>query len=221
MDAEDTVRMEEKPFIIAKDLGLKSPMGTPFTGVNVEVPLGTFLAVTGEHGAGKTPLVLTLAGRMRFNRGSLTIDGHALPKGGHKVRRLAGLGLFHGLNDVETNLHVRAVTAAELELFKKPHRKADVRAYLDSWGLGHLCDMRVRELSEPELVRFGIALGMANDPKILVVDDVEHSLSHTQTRELLGLLRNLAHDRNMIVAVALTEPSFAADADQAIALERS
>lgn len=211
---------DAEPFIIAEGLGLRSPLGKPFTDVNLRIPLGSFVAVTGEHGAGKTPLILTLAGRMKFNRGSLTVGGHKLPHGGGKVRRMAGLGLFSGLNDLETNLKVRSVTAAELELFKKRHRKADVQAYLDSWVLGHSFNMRVREMSEPELVRLGIALGMASDPKILVVDDVEHSLNHDQTRELVSILEDLAHTRNMIVIVALTEPSFAAGADQVVSLER-
>ncbi len=218
---QEQATRDSKPFIVAKGLGLRSPLGKPYSDINLQVPLGTFLAVTGDHGAGKTPLILTLAGRMRFNRGSLTIGGHELPHGGAKVRRLAGLGLFSGLNELETNLKVRSVTAAELELFKKRHRKADVQAYLDSWNLGHTADMRVRELSEPELVRLGVALGMASDPKILAVDDVEHSLNHNQTRELLEILKELAHSRNMIVMVALTEPGFAEDADQVISLERS
>ncbi len=210
-----------EPFIVAEGLGLRSPLGKPFSDVNLKVPLGSFVAVTGEHGAGKTPLILTMAGRMKFNRGSLTVGGHKLPHGGGKVRRMAGLGLFSGLNDLETNLKVRSVTAAELELFKKRHRKDDVQSYLDDWGLGHTFNMRVRELSEPELVRLGIALGMASDPKILAVDDVEHSLNHEQTRELVGILEELAHTRNMIVIVALTEPSFAEGADQVVSLERS
>ncbi len=210
-----------EPFIVAEGLGLRSPLGKPFSDVNLRVPLGSFVAVTGEHGAGKTPLILTLAGRMKFNRGSLTVGGYKLPHGGGKVRRMAGLGLFSGLNDLETNLKVRSVTAAELELFKKRHRKDDVQAYLDAWSLGHTFNMRVRELSEPEVVRLGIALGMASGPKILVVDDVEHSLNHDQTRELVGILEELAHTRNMIVIVALTEPSFAEGADQIVSLERS
>ncbi len=218
---QEQATRDSRPFIVAKGLGLRSPLGKPYSDINLQVPLGTFLAVTGDHGAGKTPLILTLAGRMRFNRGSLTIGGHELPHGGAKVRRLAGLGLFSGLNELETNLKVRSVTAAELELFKKRHRKADVQAYLDSWNLGHTADMRVRELSEPELVRLGVALGMASDPKILAVDDVEHSLNHNQTRELLEILKGLAHSRNMIVMVALTEPGFAEDADQVVSLERS
>lgn len=210
-----------EPFIVAEGLGLRSPLGKPFDDVNLQIPLGSFVAVTGEHGAGKTPLILTLAGRMKFNRGSLTVGGHKLPRGGGKVRRMAGLGLFSGLNELETNLKVRSVMAAELELFKKRHRKDDVQAYLDSWDLGHTFNMRVRELSEPEMVRLGIALGMASDPKILAVDDVEHSLNHEQTRKLVSILENLAHTRNMIVLVALTEPSFAEGADQVVPLERS
>ncbi len=210
-----------EPFIVAEGLGLRSPLGKPFSDVNLQIPLGSFVAVTGEHGAGKTPLILTLAGRMKFNRGSLTVGGHKLPRGGGKVRRMAGLGLFAGLNELETNLKVHTVMAAELELFKKRHRKDDVQAYLDDWDLGHTFNMRVRELSEPEMVRLGIALGMASDPKILAVDDVEHSLNHEQTRELVSILDNLAHTRNMIVLVALTEPSFAEGADQIVSLERS
>lgn len=216
----DASQVLARPFIVAKGLGLKTPMGTPYWDVNVEVPLGTLLAVTGVHGAGKTPLLMTLAGRMRFTKGSLVIDGNNLPKGSRKARKQAGLGLFRGLNDFEMNLKVRSVTAAELELFKKPHRKADVSAYLAGWGLEQLADLKVRELSEPDLVLLGIALGMAGDPKILAVDDVEHSLTHEQTRSLLATLRKLVDERNIIVMVALTEPSFASCADQVITLER-
>ena len=210
-----------EPFIVAEGLGLKTPLGTPYLDINAKIPLGSFVAVTGDHGAGKTPLVLTFAGRMRFNRGSLTIDGHKLPHGDGKVRKIAGLGLFKGLNEFEANLKVRSVAASELDLFHKPHRKADVQSYLESWDLGHTANTKVRDLSEPELVRLGIALGMAGEPKILAVDDVEHSLNHDQTRDLVELLKKLVRDRNMIVVLALTEPSFATDADLVIPLERN
>ncbi len=211
---------DKSPFIVADNLGLKTPLGNPYLNITAEIPLGSFVAVTGEHDAGKTPLLLTLAGRMRFNQGSLTIAGHKLPKGGSKVRRIAGLGLFSGLNDLEQNLTVCSVAAADLELAKLPRRRSDVSKYLAEWDLGHVINTKIRNLSEPELVRLGIALGMVSSPKILAVDDVEHSLTHAQTHDLVEMLANMAHEREMIVIVALTEQCCAEGCDVLIKLER-
>lgn len=208
-------------FIQARGLTLKTPLGTPYENINLNIPRGSYVAVVGEHGSGKTPLLLTLAGRMKFNSGSLSVGGHVLPKERKKVARTVGMSIFSGLNDVEWELKCKTIMAAELEIWGKPHSKADAFDYLNKWGLGHIMEMKVTKLSQIDYDRFGIALGMVNDPAVLVVDDIEDKMDIADRDVISEELLQMAHTQNKIVIVAITEPDAARMADITIKLERS
>lgn len=207
------VPKEKEPFIEARGLTLRTVVGAPYTDVNLTIPDNSLATIRGRHGSGKTPLLLTLAGRMKFNQGTLTIGGYDLPRERRQVARISGLSLFEGLNDLEVNIPCGLVLRSELELYGKPHKKKHVTEYLAQWQLGHIEHELVRDISQFDLVMFGIALGMANDPKLLIVDNIEDQLTLNQTHEILDCLLALAHDYHKVVVVGCTEKSVAESAD--------
>ncbi|MGN0261985.1 MAG: ATP-binding cassette domain-containing protein [Eggerthellaceae bacterium] len=208
-------------FIQARGLSLETPLGVPFRDLDLSIPPGSYVAVTGDHGSGKTPLLLTLAGRMKPTSGTLFVGGYQIPREHRKVARNAGMALFAGLNDIEWNLDCRLIMKSELELWGKPHRNSDVDAYMESWELGHITDTKVKKLTQVDYDRFGIALAMVNDPDMLVVDDIERQLRAEDTHRIADELRALAHEKGKTVIVAVTEPASAGDSDFTIELEWS
>ena len=221
MKTQDAIYFdEERPFIKARGLGLKTMIGAPYSNVNLTIPPDSLAMIYGDHGSGKTPLLLTLAGRMVSTKGELEVAGYELPKERHRVAKIAGLGLFTGLNDLEENLPASLILRSELELYGKPHRKVAVVDYFAKWGLSHIQNMLVRDLSQPDLVRFGIALGMVNDPQLLVVDDVQDQLTLEQIGEIVTLLKSLAHDGHKVVVMGCTEGSITHSADYLYKLEQ-
>ncbi len=79
--------------IKAYGLGLKSPRITAYQGVDLEFAPAQAHAVLAENKAGKTELLLTLAGRMRATSGELTVAGF-------NGRTLIGCATFVRLSDL-------------------------------------------------------------------------------------------------------------------------
>lgn len=211
---------EQRPFIEAHDLGMRTLIGSPYQNVNLSIPHDTFALICGEHGSGKTALLLTLAGHMVPSKGALMVGGYEVPRERNKVARIAGLGIFHGLNDLEENLSCLSLLRAELDLYGKPSRKRAAIDYLNQWNLAHLQNMLVRDLTQLDLACFGIALGMAKDPALLVVDDLEEQLTLDQVKQVAQMLQHIAHDLHKVVVAGCTEGSLTRLADVSFTLER-
>lgn len=201
-------------FARAEGLGLRTRVGCPYAGMDVELHRGELTALRGRNGSGKTALLLTLAGRMAHTEGALTILGEEMPKGHGRVQGRIGLGLIEGVNDIQDNLTVFHIVAAEFELHGRKAKKADVMDFLREWGLDGIARMRARDLSRERFVWLGIVLGMVGNPEGLAVDDVESQLTRVQSERLMAQLHRIAHEKNVAVTVACIERSLADMADR-------
>lgn len=212
-ETTDTVR----PIVTARNLGLRNARIVAYTGVDFTITPGEVTALCGENGTGKSEILLTIAGRMASTSGTLVVDGFNLPKQRAKVRRIAGLGFFDGLNDVQPALSVQTITAAELELCgRKSNRKVTLE-YLRTWGFEEFAKQKAENLSAEERVRFGIILGMVDAPRILVIDDIESELTQHQGRKLMQYLKTLTNE-GLTVVVGCTEYEIARGADRVVTL---
>ncbi|NPD31096.1 ATP-binding cassette domain-containing protein [Eggerthellaceae bacterium zg-1084] len=200
--------------IHARDLGHKRVLGTPFEHVDLDVAQGAVTAVCGMNGSGKTALLLTLAGRMRFTHGTLVVMGHQLPREARAVQKRVALALFPGVNDLDRAQRVRDAVSAEFHLFERRPNGAAIALYLRQWGLGSFENAKVADLAARELTLLGIALAWVRHPDIIAVDDIESGLTQAQSRELMELLRGFAHERNATLIVGVNEPTLAACADR-------
>lgn len=204
--------------IEARGLELKTLLGCPYSGIDLDVKQGEVFAIRGRNGAGKTALLLTLAGRTRFTKGSLTVCGLPLPQKSKAVQRRVGLSLFEGLNDLPETQLVRRAVSAEFELCDRALDKQEVCEYLEEWKLGEVAEKRVRELTRDELVHLTTALAWAGHPDIIVIDDIESQLTHEQSSAFMDDLLNLARKRNVTILVGVIERDLAAKADHALYL---
>lgn len=210
-----------EPFIIARNLGMSTPLGTAYTGVTLDIAAGEVCSVVAGNGEGKTELLLTLAGRMKPTSGRLEVAGLELPRKRARVRRRSGLGFFEHVNDVQKVLTVRSVVAAELNLYSRRSLPKYVRAYMQDWGLDGFAKAKIETLDRYNYVWLGIALGCVGDPALLVVDDIESELTRHQSIKLLEALRTLARERRMTVVVACTDYDLGRLADKAFPISKS
>lgn len=207
-------------FVVARGLGLNTLRVKGYSGVDLDIAQGSAHALCGEHKCGKEELLLTLAGRMHRSEGSLRvggIDANTL-RGVDRVRKIAGLGFFEHVNDVERVLRVSTVTSAELSLAGKPSRRAATDAYLERWGLLDVRSATIEELPAYLYDRLGIALGMAGDPQVLVVSDIERDLTDHESHKLADELCGLAHTTGTTVVCGVTDFDLAACFDGATCL---
>ena len=209
--------VSEPHFILARDLGLNTIRTKGYEHIDLDLASNQAHAICGEHGSGKIELLLTLAGRMHRSEGDLHVAGidATTLRGVNKVRKLAALGFFDNVNDVERVLRVRTVTSAELSLAGVRSNRAACEEYLDRWGLSQVADSNIEELTSYEYHRLGIALAMAQSPQVLAVQDVERDLTEHQAHKLVDELRELAATQGVTVVCGVTDYDLAACFDTA------
>ena len=139
-----------------------------------------------------------------------------LPKNEAAIRRIAGMGFFEEVNEVQPLLSLRAVTSAELNLKGKPSGSKATLEYLETWGFADRAKVKTETLDKYDRVCFGIALGLVGDPALLVVDDIEGDLTLAQGEAIMDMLRRVAHERGVTVVVACTDYALGKVADAAI-----
>ncbi|MFG3440362.1 ATP-binding cassette domain-containing protein [Nonomuraea sp. NPDC047897] len=175
--------------IVARDLSVEGV----FAGVSFTAGPGTLTVVAGPAGSGRTSLLLTLAGRMRPDRGTLRVHGHTRPRA---IRRVAALALLDGVTDLDRSLTVREHLR---ERRRGPYGAALKRAGLDT-GEATL----VRELDRERQVRLGVAMALLDDPAVIVADNVDLGLPPDRQRALWTLLGGLGRT---VVASCVLPPA--------------
>ena len=203
-------------FISARGLTQKTPMRTTYQNVDLDIKRGSLTSIVAEDRRGKTELLLTLTGHMRHTSGKLSVAGLELPKNEAAIRRIAGMGFFEEVNEVQPLLSLRAVTSAELNLQDKPSGSKATLEYLEAWGFADRAKVKTETLDKYDRVCFGIALGLVGDPALLVVDDIEGDLTLAQGKEIMDMLRRVAHEHGVTVVVACTDYALGKVADVAI-----
>ncbi len=136
-------------------------------GVDLQIREGEFVAVVGPSGCGKSTLMHVIAGFTRPTSGSILLNGKPITApGADRTVVLQQATLFPWLSvrqNVELGPRARGVPEKE--------RTRLVEHYLDLVGLTHAKDRRPYELSGGMQQRVSLARALANDTKILLVDE--------------------------------------------------
>lgn len=173
-------------------------------GVDLVVPRGTALGVTGPSGSGKSVLCLTAAGVLLPTRGRVELERAS----NGDAKSAVGLvlqthGLMSGLTAEENvALPLQARRGAPLGRDEVARR---AREALESLGLGEHSARSVDELSGGERQRVGIARALAGDPMFLIADEPTAELDVENRQRVLALLLALAA-RGRVVVIASDDP---------------
>lgn len=215
---EADVAVQPRPAVVARGLQLHADRGAVYGPVDLELEAGALTLIQGPQGAGRSSLLLTLAGRMVPDASSeLVVLGHRLPAQRALVQREAALAGFAGIDDLDDSVtvgdHVRE-RLAWLSPWYRRARRAD-QALVDT-VLGPVFGGRpvpdagtvVWHLDEVDALLLRIGLAMAQRPGLLVVDDVDQV--HDRAR------RRLVWDRlEAVAATGVTVVASCAAADEA------
>jgi len=176
--------------------------GDALTGVSMTVSAGRFVAVLGPNGSGKTTLVRIALGALRSRTGTATIG----EKPAHEWTRQELARIVGVVPQREDNLFPQRVRETVL-LGRYPHLSmwgreraedhAAVQRALAACDAEQLADRWVWSLSGGEYQRVRIARALAQEPKLLVLDEPGVSLDLRHEMGLFELVRSLVDSRGL------------------------
>jgi branched-chain amino acid transport system ATP-binding protein len=179
--------------------------------VNFSVEPGERRLIIGPNGAGKTTLFNLITGELRPDRGAIRLFERDITR--IASRRRAHLGLARTYQIItlfprETLLRNVVLSLLGLSQLRwNPLRRLDrqtvlidgARAALDRVGLGHLADRPLAQTAYGERRRVEIAMALAQNPKVLLLDEPFAGLSIDERRDVQELLAAIPREVTIVM----------------------
>ena len=185
-------------------------------GVSCEFHQGKVYAIVGSSGSGKTTFLSLLAGLDVPTSGSIELDGRATDQIDRDEYRLNHVSVIYQNFNLFQHLTVLENAAYPLYVRKMPGKEADTlaREKLRQVGLkedqwGRLPNM----LSGGEQQRVAIARALASGSEIILADEPTGNLDSTNSRNIVEILRQLAHENDRCIIIVTHDPAVAEAAD--------
>jgi iron complex transport system ATP-binding protein len=209
----------------AVDLGLGYGDVRIVEGLNVDVPIGQVTVIVGANGCGKSTLLRGLARLLTPTTGSVLLDGrsvHAMPS--KEVAKVMGLL-------PQSPIAPEGITVADLVgRGRYPHQGwfrqwsgeddravAEALAATDTLGLA---DRPIEEMSGGQRQRVWIAMALAQETDLLLLDEPTTFLDLAHQVEVLDLLTDLNRRRGTTVVIVMHDLNLACRyADHLIAMK--
>ncbi len=183
----------------------------------LEIPRGDFVGIVGTNGAGKTTLLKVCLGLVRPDRGVVTLDGRDLTRlsGWRKctLRRHLGYIPQAAEYNVELPFTVREVVAMGRTSVRPLLARLNaedfeiVDHWIDTLGLSERRHQTFRSLSGGEHQKVLIARAMAQDPRILMLDEPCASLDFRWRYQISEIVERLHRDTGITVLMVSHDTS--------------
>ncbi|MEV4062705.1 ABC transporter ATP-binding protein [Nonomuraea dietziae] len=193
-------------------------------GVSLTVEQGEFVALVGMNGCGKSTLLRLVAGLLTPSSGSITLDGDPLRSLSRRqvARRMA---VLHQTLPPVPGLTVRQLVRQGGYAHRGPlgmlweASTGETDEALALTGVAHLADRVLDTLSGGERQRVRLALAVAQNTRVLLLDEPAAHLDVRHQLEVLTLVRELRQARDLTVVSVLHELDHAARfAERVVAL---
>jgi iron complex transport system ATP-binding protein len=205
----------ESHILAAEGLTLAYGERTIVEGLDLVVPPGRITAIVGANGCGKSTLLRALARLIPPREGRVVLDGKALQ--GRPTKEIARtLGLLP-----QSPIAPEGIAVADLVgRGRHPHQKLLARwsahdydivaGALAATGIADLAERAVDELSGGQRQRVWIAMALAQETDILLLDEPTTFLDVAHQIDVLDLLTDLNRDRGTTIVMVLHDINMAA-----------
>ncbi|OYV40041.1 MAG: ABC transporter ATP-binding protein [Thiomonas sp. 20-64-5] len=208
--------------IVAQDLGKTvSDVGDALTilsGVQLRIPSGQTVAITGASGSGKSTLLALLAGMDLPSAGRVLIDGvdlASLDENGRADLRAQKIGfVFQNFQLIEHYTALENVVLP-LEIAGRPQGAVDLAtALLQAVGLGQRLHHRPALLSGGEQQRVALARAFVGKPRLVLADEPTGNLDAATGARIMDLMFRLRDEMGATLVLVTHDPALAVRCDR-------
>jgi putative ABC transport system ATP-binding protein len=193
-------------------------------GISFEVHSGKFVALKGRSGSGKTTLINCIGGLDKPSQGTVHLFGQ--PINGYSEQQMTELRrhkigfvfqsfslvpTFTAFENVELSLRLAGASSKD--------RARRAQQCLDLVGVGKWAKHMPFEMSGGQQQRVAIARALANAPRLILADEPTGELDSQTARQVLGQLRDLAHQQGVTIIMATHDPLSIEYADRVFELK--
>lgn len=179
--------------------------------VSIDVRVGEIHAVIGPNGAGKSTLINLLSGELSVSAGRIALGNTDVTRFGPDRRAKAGLGRAYqkttlfALCSVHENVRLaaQAQSGAPLRMFGGIHADPECQRRtfeaIDRVGLSGRSAVIADRLSHGEQRQLEIAMVLATDPRIVLLDEPLAGMGQSEARAIIALIASLKADRAVLL----------------------
>jgi putative ABC transport system ATP-binding protein len=191
-------------------------------GISLTIDAGETVGILGPSGAGKTSLLMILAGLETLSSGRITLDGTDIT--GLNEDRLAALrrdlvGIVFQAFRLMPSLTALQNVAIPLELAGRDNAADMAAAALRSVGLEHRLSHLPDQMSGGEQQRVAIARAMVAKPRILLADEPTGNLDSVTSEKVIASLFKSAADANAALVLVTHDADLAAQCSRVLHIE--
>ena len=185
-----------------------------------DIAEGELHAVIGPNGAGKTTLVAQLAGMLKPDAGRIMFRGRDISRDSASARSHMGLARSFQITSVFRPLTARENVAISIQAhrghsfkFWKPARTdpalvEPAQKILDEIGLGARADVVAANLAHGEQRQLEIAMALATEPKLLLLDEPTAGMGPEDSERIRGFLADLKGNYSILLIEHDTDTVF-------------
>lgn len=192
---------------------------TVFSGIDLSVDRGEFLAIMGSSGSGKSTLLNLIGGMDLPDRGSIIVDNEDIAS--FREERLTAfrrkkIGFIFQFFNLLPNITVRENIEMPLLLNRREGRSANISEYLRRVGLPGRESSFPSQLSGGEQQRVAIVRALIHDPVIILADEPTGNLDSRTGMPIVELIKETAAAGGKTIVMATHNQAVADCADRVI-----
>lgn len=183
---------------------------TAVNGVTLSIAPGERRAIIGSNGAGKTTLFKMISGEVSLTHGTIHLFGHDISRTSAPARVKMGLGRTYQITNVfqrmtvEENvfLALQGLSRRKFDMLRAQsteQMRSRTRGILEQLHLANDAGRQVREIGYGQQRQLELALALASDPKVLLLDEPAAGLSSVERGVMANLVTSLPRELTVVL----------------------
>lgn len=200
-------RKSDRAVLEVKQLAIGNGGHALISDIGLTIKSGEIIALIGDNGSGKSTLVRTLGGIQKPLSGQIYLNGAAFTSvsTADKAKQIAIVSTVSRENIMLSGYKFVSLGRYPFTGWNgilRKHDKEAINTAVDFVDVSHLMDRSIQTLSDGELQRLVIARALAQEPRIMLLDEPTIYLDSKSKNSLISILQKLAIDRGISIVSA-------------------